>query len=211
MKIPDNPREPTKTNPIKLRKLLVYPDFFTFKKSQYHYEDITKLAFDWYAFQAVSRNTLVDPKIEFNLPGVSKRITIKAVWNPLFDISLKRFEKFYCGYHYMAEKSFTSRYKKYKDEFSEKGYFRYSDELFFKDRVTDGKDWEVMLDDGTKYLKNHKNGILLCTNEKIRGSITRKILPNYSKAVGAFFDDTDIDVLKKLLDEFYGLKILQDT
>lgn len=210
MKIPDNPREPIKTNPIKMRKLLVFPDFFTYKNKQCQYEDITKLAFDWFAFKYISRTTILGLQIEFNLPDINKRIKIRTRGSSLLKISMKSYEEFYCGYHFIAEKSFNSRYQKYKNEFLEKGYFRYSDNLFFKDRVTDGKDWEVMLNDGTLYLQNHKNGILLCTDEEIRASITRKILPNYSKAVGAFFDDTDIDILKKLLDEFYGLKFSQN-
>lgn len=207
MEIPNNPRQPTKSDPIKIRKLVLYPNILTYKNKQYSYTDVSKLVFDWKTFSELTPGSIWNLEMKFNLQGLPKRVKVKTLDNMFFNISMKKFKEFYCCYHYIAEKSYDSRYQSYLDEFSEKEYFKYGDYLFFKDRVTDGKDYEVILNDGSKYLGKHKYGIILLTKEKVKPNFVQKILPLSPNMVGAFINDSDIDILVKLLDEFYGLHL----
>ncbi|MBC8213596.1 MAG: hypothetical protein H8E71_03040 [Candidatus Marinimicrobia bacterium] len=207
MQIPSNPRQPTKTNPIKIRKLVIFPEILIYKNREFSYTDISKLAFDWKTFSELTLGSIWNLKMEFNLHSIHKRIKVKTLDNMFFNISMKKFKEFYYGYHYMAKRSYNSRYQSYLDEFSEKGYFKYDDYLFFKDRITVGKDYEVILNDGSKYLRKHKYGIILLTKEKVKPNFVQKILPYSPNMVGAFTNDIDIDILEKLLDEFYGLHL----
>ncbi|NQU28640.1 MAG: hypothetical protein HQ528_10155 [Candidatus Marinimicrobia bacterium] len=208
MKIPEVIETPNDLSPLKIRGLVLYRDYFTYKGKQYSYTDIRHLAFDWKTFKDLTPGSIWDLTMWFEIVGVSKRIKVKTLDNMFFNISMKRFKVFYFGYSYLAIKSFDARYNYYLNLYEEEGFFHYSGYYFYSDRITDRKGYELLIESSMIEVQKHIHGFILLAKEDVKPNFAQKLLPYNPRMVGALVEDADRDVIEQLLKDIYTLKII---
>ncbi len=132
-------RKPSETTPLKMGKVSVHINKFSFDKKDYLFDDIKQIYFKskrdyWnlvgvpnkYAQQFGGHMLSV-----IELKKSSQEITAKT--STLIEHDSMKLAEFYSGYVYLCTHTFTARYNSYMHEINSFGYFKYAGACFYPD------------------------------------------------------------------------------